>query len=1192
MFLEVIKFELRYRLNRPATYIYFAIFLILSFLSVSWDGINIGGDTGKIKQNASIVLFGIAGTLSILPGLFFASAVMGVAILRDFEHKMESLIFTTNIDKFSYLGGRFIGSFIILLLISTGFIIGTSIGCQMPWIEKDTLLNVGIGQYVRPWIMLIVPNLFVFSCIFFASGALSRKMLFVYLQAIVLLAIYLISGTLIGNVENIEKAGIFDPFGYYAFAAETRYWTVAEKNLLSVPFTGYMLKNRLIWVSLALIVAAVTYTIFKFRTIPSPIFKSRKVKTPENITAVLAPIPFVKPSYSSGSGFRKVLTLSKLYFKETIRSVPFLGIGLVGIIILLVDAAYASQWNGQELYPVTSMIAGFAAEEMFPIIAIMTLFYAGEMVWKEKQLNFNQIYDSLPLSYGTPILSKFIALAGMIFVYLLCFIPIAIAIQLFKGFTHIELGVYFLVLITRVYISMLIYLAIMVFIQCVVSNKFIGFAISILFYIYIIFSDDIKVFNNLLIPNSGNLGNYSDMNGFAAGLEKFVVLKLYWAGIGMVLLVLAVLLYEKGTESSFRSRLDNMPQRFKGAQAIVLTMGLVLTLTMAGYYIYNTSVLNEYNTPEKDKDLQVAYEKALKKKYEHILQPSVSNIVAQVELYPAVGDLDLKAMVTYKNLMPTPITELLIKFPNDDDLNFQKMQFSVPMKLIKNYNDFKFSVYKLDKPMQPGDSMVLDLSGKRINKGFRNGSSNVSYVKNGTFINNTDIFPQLGYNKDFELSDTKDRKGRGLKEQVGLPPISDAEAKRINLFGQRGRIGLDITIGTVAGQTAISPGYLMKTWKVKDRAYFHYKMDKPIFNFFNIISGEYAVKKEKWNDVALEIYYHKDHPFNLDVMFNSLKKGLEYNTRNFAPYLYKQVRIIEFPRYRGFAQSFSNTVPFSESIGFIFKNDPEKLDMGYYVTAHELAHQWWGHMVCESGNIGNQMYSEGLAQYTSLMLLKHTLSQEQLSRYLKFELDGYLRGRSSERKKENPLDHSDGQPYIHYQKASLAYFALQDYIGEDNVNKALRKLVKNYGSSDNYPTTNVLTGYFKEVTPDSLKYVVDDLFSKITLFENRVVNPTGKKVGNQYEVTIPVQTLKYYADRDGNEKLTPIKDYIDVGVYVMGADGKDKLASLKKYKFTTDKNTITMKLKDKPIRVGIDPIYKLVDRNTEDNNAVVAYANE
>ncbi len=1187
MFFEVLKFELRYRLNRPATYIYFGIFLLLSFLAVSWDGINVGGDIGKIKQNSSIVLFNIAGVLSILPGVFFASAIMGVPILRDFEHKMESLIFTTNIDKFSYLGGRFLGSFLVLVLITTGFFIGTYLGCNMPWLDRDTLLNVGIMQYIRPWFMLIVTNSFICSCIFFASGALSRKMLFVYLQAILLLALYIVAQTFIGNVENIDKAAIFDPFGYYGFTADTRYWTVAEKNSLSVPFSGFMLKNRLLWIGIGIIVVLITYFAFKFRAIPSPLFKKRKAIKQQNVIAELAPIPFAKPSYGTGANLKKIVTLTKLYFKETIRSVPFIGIGLIGLILLVIDSQFASQWNGQELYPVTGMIAGFVANEILPIIYLMTLFYAGEMIWKEKQLNFNQIYDTLPISYSVPILSKYFALAGATLVYILCLIPIGIIIQLVKGFTNIELGVYFLVLLTQVYIEVLIYLAIMLCIQSMVSNKFIGYAVSILFYLYVLFAGQMKIYNNLLIPNSGGVGDYSDMNGFAAGLDKYIILKLFWIGFCVMLLVVAVLFYQRGTETSFKARIQNISQRFKKPQALFLVMGLALTLFAGIFYSYNVSFLNEYKNPDQVKDLQANYEKTLKKPYGSVLQPSVSNTVAKVELYPNTGNLSLQAQVTYKNLMPQAITQLLVQLPADVDISYSKLQFSVATSLVKAYKVYRFSVYQLQTPLKPGDSLMLDIVGKREQKGFENGPVNVSYVKNGTFINNGDIFPQMGYSADIELNDTKDRKERGLKERVGLPPRTDQNGRLVNLFGQRGRTNLDITVGTLANQIAITPGYLVKSWKENDRAYFHYKMDKPIFNFFNIISGEYEVKKERWNDVNLEIYYHKSHAFNLDVMFSSLKKGLAYNTKNFSPYSYRQMRIIEFPRYRGFAQSFPNTVPFSESIGFIFKNDPENLDMGYYVTAHELAHQWWGHQVCESNNVGNQMFSEGLAQYTALMLLKHTLTTEELSRYLKFELDSYLRGRAVERKKENPLDETDGQAYIHYQKASLAFFALQDYIGEDNVNKALRKLIVNYGDTDNYPTSDVLTGYFKEVAPDSLKYVVDDLFSKITLFENRVINPTAKKVDNEYEVTIPVQTLKYYASRDGNEKLTPIKDYIDIGIYGLDKKGKENLMYLKRYKFNKENNTIVVKVKDKPVRAGIDPTYKLVDRNTEDNKATV-----
>jgi len=816
----------------------------------------------------------------------------------------------------------------------------------------------------------------------------------------------------------------------------------------------------------------------------------------------------------------------------------------------------------------------------------MVLFYSGELIWREKEVRFSQIFDSLPVGYAAPIVSKFLAMAGMLLVYLLLMIPVGIIIQLAKGFTFIELGVYIKILFFQVYIPMLIYTAMTFFLQSFFNNKFVGYAVSILFYIYILFAGQMKIFYNLLIPNSGGVGQYSDMNGFAASMDKYLVLKAFWIAIGGILLTLAVLLYQRGTSAGFKERLTGMRQRFGKAQALFMAVCLVVAIASGAYYYQNANVWNEYGNPEEQKDLQVSYEKQLKVKYGKVLQPSVINITGAVNIYPEKEGMDLNAMVTYKNLMSVPITQLLVQHPADPILKYSELKFSVPVTLVKQYAKLKFTVYKLNKPLLPGDSMLLHVVGARLPKGFTNNGPNYSYVENGTFFNNTDIFPSLGYSTEYELGDTDDRKKRGLKEQKGLPPRTDSVGRLLNLFGQRGRTGLDLTLSTSADQIAISPGYLKKQWKQNGRSYFRYQMDEPIFNFFNITSGRFEVKREKWKGVNLEVYYHKPHSFNLDIMMAALKNGLDYDNKNFSPYLYRQMRIIEFPKYRGFAQSFPNTVPFSENIGFLFRKQPEKLDMCYYVTAHELGHQWWGHQVCEANTVGGQMFSEGLAQYSAIMLLKKSLSIEELRRYLKYELDQYLRGRSSERKVENPLDQTDQQQYIHYQKGTLAYFALQDYIGEDKVNQALRKLIANYGNGDKYPTSDVLTSYFKEITPDSLKYVVDDLFSKITLFENRVVEPTAKKVNDGYEVTIPIQSIKYYADKAGNEKRTTLHDYIDVGVFAM-QKGKEKLVYLQRQKLTAEKNTIKVQIKEKPIRAGIDPVYKLVDRNTEDNTAVV-----
>jgi aminopeptidase N len=163
------------------------------------------------------------------------------------------------------------------------------------------------------------------------------------------------------------------------------------------------------------------------------------------------------------------------------------------------------------------------------------------------------------------------------------------------------------------------------------------------------------------------------------------------------------------------------------------------------------------------------------------------------------------------------------------------------------------------------------------------------------------------------------------------------------------------------------------------------------------------LKREKWNGINLEIYYHKGHDRNLDRIMNGMKKALGYYSKNFSPFQYKQMRIMEFPRYASFAQSFANTVPFSESMGFVMDIQKDDPDIPFYVTAHELGHQWWGHQVIEANVKGNGMLSESLSEYSALMVLKNHVSTEVMQKFMKYNLDEYLYGRATERKKEQPV---------------------------------------------------------------------------------------------------------------------------------------------------------------------------------------------
>ena len=131
-------------------------------------------------------------------------------------------------------------------------------------------------------------------------------------------------------------------------------------------------------------------------------------------------------------------------------------------------------------------------------------------------------------------------------------------------------------------------------------------------------------------------------------------------------------------------------------------------------------------------------------------------------------------------------------------------------------------------------------------------------------------------------------------------------------------------------------------------------------------------------------------------------------------------------------------MPFSESIGFIADlRDPDDIDYVFYVTAHELGHQWWAHQVIGAFVQGVTMLDETFAQYSALMVQEKEYGPAQMHKFLKYELDRYLSGRGGEVVEELPLALNENQDYIHYRKGSVVMYALKDYLGEDVVDKVL-----------------------------------------------------------------------------------------------------------------------------------------------------------
>ncbi len=159
-------------------------------------------------------------------------------------------------------------------------------------------------------------------------------------------------------------------------------------------------------------------------------------------------------------------------------------------------------------------------------------------------------------------------------------------------------------------------------------------------------------------------------------------------------------------------------------------------------------------------------------------------------------------------------------------------------------------------------------------------------------------------------------------------------------------------------------------------------------------------------------------------------------------------------------------------------------------------------------------------------------------------------------------------------------YALQDAVGEECVNRALRRfLAANRFGGPPYPTARELLTNLREESPPEAQDLISDLFEKITLYDNRVTSADCERLPDgRYRLALEVIARKLYADGRGVETETPINDWIDIGAF-----GKSGVLALERHRIDRTESRFELLLDDQPVRAGIDPFHKLIDRVADDN---------
>jgi len=1178
--LEILRFELGYQSRRWWTWVYAASMLAISF-AMAVQGYLESAQAGGYWFNSG---FGIASMTVIgsVMGLLTAAAFSGDAGARDPETRMAPLVYTSPLREGSYLRGRLVAAFLLNALVLVTVQVAGLSAVLMYDIPPEALGPVNIATYVGSYALLALPNAFLGTALLFSLSVLTRRSVASYLGAVVLFFTSIFVWVIVAEkLGQWDLAKIIDPLGITVIREVSQTTTAAQKNAFSIWSNSSLLLNRAVWLSVAVVIIAITHLRFRFETASSRTWRRRTLDSVAGIPE--RSIPMTVPLVERSSGMSVRLSQLGAITMQSFREVAISWGGLVLVVLtllLVVFGTRAMNHLGVPVIPTTEQMVnwvGHTGEIIWFIVPVLSTFYAGELVWRDRETRLSEIADAAPVPEWVQFAGKFFGLGLLLLSYQLLLMIACMLIQVQMGYYDFEPGLYIRALLGLSLVQHLLFAALALSLHVIINQKYVAYLAVIGVYALIEVSANIGVENHLLVYGSSPDWSYSDMQGFGPSLIPWMWFKTYWAGWAVLLCTAAILFWVRGRETGFKARLSLVRERLTSRTIGISAAMAALIVATGGFIIYNTMIVNSHVSANERLALWARYEKTYGK-FAGMPQPELSAISLRADIWPEDRRATVHATYTLVNRSNAPVSA--IHFLPDDELETTAPVFDRQERTTVHDDELHYQVHELGVPLSPGDSLHVSFEVRFAPHGFTNDGIDQTVAGNGTYFEGNDWLPVIGYERARELSSSLDRRTYGLPPRKEIPSLDDSAARYA--AGAR-RIAFNAVVGTDEDQIAVAPGELRRTWTENGRRFFQYVADAPIRNDFAIYSGRYAIRSAKWNDVTIQVIHHPGHITNVDRMIESARTSLDYFTRNFGPYPYRELRLVEQPGQSMTLHASPINISFQEAFaGLNSDADPRKFDLPFAVVAHETGHQWWGNQLSPADVEGGPLLTESLAWFSAMCIVAQSRGDDHLQRLLDMmhQSSWTISSRASV-----PLLRIYSR-YAAYRKGPFAMYALREYVGEAPVNSALRRLFDKYKSAvPPQPTSRDLFAELKAVTPDSLQPLLSDLFEKNTYWELKTKQVSVEPANSgKWRVTIDVHARKVIVDTKGAETEVPMNDPVEIGVYGSGGVTTRGIQLYRAmHRIKPGEQRISVVVSARPTKAGIDPRNLLIDADPTDN---------
>ncbi|HEU4534745.1 MAG TPA: hypothetical protein VFS00_11530, partial [Polyangiaceae bacterium] len=732
MFGTIVRFELASWLRRPLAWLFFAVLLLMAFLSVaSGAAVKVGG-TGPIHRNAPFVAANAMAVLTSF-GQIITTAVAGTAVLRDAQAGAHELLFTTRLRKADYLAGRFVGAFLVTLCLYAALPLGLLLGGLMPWLPAESLGPARPWHVLQPFLTIALPNLLFVSGLLFAVGALTRKLFAVYVTGMALVLAVQLAREATADLDAQTVAALADPFALTAIDVATRYWSAGEKNALVVPFAGPVLQNRLLWTAAAGALFAAVYATFRLGLPAGP--RAR----PPAASPAAPPAPpaarFPTPRHD-GPALRAMFAVAaRFHFRSIVREAPFLAIASICLMNLLGATWFRLHPLDSALWPVTATLGPIIGDTGHLMLLVIATLYGGELVWRERQLRADLIHDALPAPAWVTLGGKAAALSLALAALLVAMTAGAMLSQAAQGYFAFQPGLYAQIVGLTVLPTAVTLALLATGVHALVDQKFVGHLVLVGYYVLVQAASSVGFDHRLYQVGFLPLYTYSDMNGWGPYLPRVLAQQAYGLAVGGLVALAGYLALARGPAGGRGGRGVRARQAAERLRGGAWAPGAALALAAVvsgGYFYWNANVRNAF-TEVRSAEARVAAFERQYKKYEDAPQPRVTGVDLRLDFFPERRAAAWRGTLTAVNRHDAPVDTLYVRLPDalprplspyeaaaGTGVALDSLDFGREAALEHDDTPQGVRIYKLARPLAPGESLRVAFAGRFEPRGFPN----------------------------------------------------------------------------------------------------------------------------------------------------------------------------------------------------------------------------------------------------------------------------------------------------------------------------------------------------------------------------------------------------------------------------------------------------------------------------------------